>query len=120
MEIDGGPPPFCGATTTVDDSFDKNPHYDDVDEEESPETSSNLPLPRDSSRSRSVTPVSSLNTLDMTQEVTSSELLEKGDTNVSSTKEEAGEKVEEDDDDWGDFEESTVAPAPIQNVSFDN
>lgn len=134
MEIDGGPPPFIGVV-------DKNPHdpdehdvddvYDDVDS--SPD-SSNLPLPSDPNRSRSVTPVEDVTQIASTispkhEEENCVDDNDKGDTmhtavsqndwssefQTTSGKEEVkeNEMVEEDDDEWGDFGE-VVAAALIQ------
>ncbi|ULT87196.1 hypothetical protein L3Y34_006760 [Caenorhabditis briggsae] len=109
MEIDGGPPPFIGSTSNADveddDGFSKNPYdEDDVDESSSPDTtSSNLPLPHDPSRSRSVSPI-------VKTAISSS-------PEAPQTMSEVQKVVDDDEDDeWGDFGEAVVAAAPIQNT----
>ncbi|UMM32941.1 hypothetical protein L5515_006585 [Caenorhabditis briggsae] len=110
MEIDGGPPPFIGSTSNADveddDGFSKNPYdEDDVDESSSPDTtSSNLPLPHDPSRSRSVSPI-------VKTAISSS-------PEAPQTTSEVQKVVDDDEDDeWGDFGEAVVAAAPIQNTN---
>ncbi|CAO4377546.1 unnamed protein product [Caenorhabditis nigoni] len=134
MEIDGGPPPFIGSTSNVgvdddDDGFSKNPYdEDDVDESSSPDTaSSNLPLPHDPSRSRSVSPtvktaISSSPAPEApqtTSEVQKTAIPSSPAPEAFQTTSEVPKIVDDEDDEWGDFGEAVVAAAPIQNtVSF--
>ncbi|CCD74329.1 Aftiphilin clathrin-binding box domain-containing protein [Caenorhabditis elegans] len=118
MEIDGGPPPFCGVA--VDDSYDKSEQheYDEVDD--SPDSTS-LPLPS-ASRSRSVTPVKDM-AAGHEAVPEASDNNEKGDTMTTALSQdeftgfqnsEIQKEEDDDDDEWGDFGEAVVAAAPIQ------